>query len=106
MIRPLCSVCHKFWAARQYRKPGSAECRPGLFIQGDQALSHLCLLVHIFTSAPRGVIHQIKKAVAGSDIGHYVVRAAENDTGCLIVSTTEPKGSPGTFSSALKKREK
>lgn len=37
-------------------------------------------------------------AGAGSDIGHYVVRAAENDTGCLIVSAAEPKGSPGILS--------
>lgn len=34
-------------------------------------------------------------AGAGSDIGHYVVRAAENDTGCAIVSAPQPKGSPG-----------
>lgn len=63
--KTLCSVCHKFRAARQYKNPGSAECRHYLFIQGDQALSHLCLLVHIFTSAPRGVIHQIKRLGLG-----------------------------------------
>lgn len=63
--KTLCSVRHKFQAARQYRNPGSAECRRYLFIQGDRALSHLCLLVHIFTNAPRGVIHQIERLGLG-----------------------------------------
>lgn len=41
-----------------------------------------------------------KKAGAGvgSDTGHYVVRAAENDAGCLNVSVPQPKGSPGILS--------
>lgn len=89
----LCSVCHKFWPADNTEI--WVWVLRYLFIQGGQALSHLCLLVHIFTSAPQGVIHQIKRPRAGSDVGYYVVRAVENDTGCLILSAAVPKGSPG-----------
>lgn len=55
-----CFVCHK------YRLPGNTEISVRklcyLFTQGSQALSHLCWLVHIFTNAPKGAIHQILQA--------------------------------------------
>lgn len=52
-----CCARHKF------RLPGNTEISVRelryLFTQGSHALSHLCSLVHIFTNAPQGVIHQI-----------------------------------------------
>lgn len=52
-----CFVCH------EYRLQGNTEISVRelcyLFTQGGQALSHLCLLVHIFTIAPKGAMHQL-----------------------------------------------
>lgn len=88
-----CFVCHKFWLPDNTEICVRKLCY--LFTQGGQALSHLSSLVHIFTNAPQGVIHQIERLRAGPDNSYYAVRAVENDTECLPLSAAMPKGSPG-----------
>lgn len=52
-----CFVCHKFGLTGNTKITFRDPCY--LFIQGGQALNHLCSVLHIFTDAPQGVIHQI-----------------------------------------------